>query len=100
MEPDDDAAGLVDEAHDREAGDGLAGPRFADEAEHLALVDREADAVDGRHDARAGEEVGAEVADFEDGGHAPPLRQKPLSMNGKGVEQGRPTRARFAVKPE
>ncbi len=45
-----DAAGLGDEAHDREAGHALAAARFADEAHDLAAVDVEVDAVDRAHD--------------------------------------------------
>jgi len=42
-----DPAGLVDETEDRAGGDGLARAGLADEADRLALVDVEADAVDG-----------------------------------------------------
>ena len=67
-EPGDDLRGrLRDQAHDRERGHRLAAAGLADDPERLALLDREADAVDGAHDALAGEEVGAEVVDFEQG---------------------------------
>src|SRR5262249_25477386 len=62
-----DAAGrLRDEPHDAERGDRLAGARLADDAERLALVDVEADAVDGAHHALIGEEVRLESFDFEE----------------------------------
>ncbi len=47
-----DSAGIGDEPHQRQHRDALARARFADDAEHLALLEREADAVDGVHDAR------------------------------------------------
>ena len=58
------------EAHDREAGDALAGAGLADDAERLALLDLEADAVDGLDDAVVGAEMRAEVVDLEEG-HGP-----------------------------
>jgi hypothetical protein len=61
-----DAAGrLRDEAHDRERGDGLARARLAHDAERLALVDVQIDAVDGAHDAVIGEEVRLQPADVQ-----------------------------------
>jgi hypothetical protein len=57
----DDAAGRIDEAHDREAGDRLARPRLADEPEDPARLDLERHAVDRLHHALLGEEVRAEV---------------------------------------
>src|SRR5438876_4639217 len=62
-----DAPGrLRDEPHDAQGGDRLARTRLADDAERLALVDVEADAVDGAHDALVGEEVCLESLDFEE----------------------------------
>ena len=58
---------LRDQAHDRERGDRLAAAGLADDPERLALLDREADPVDGTDDALAGEEVRAEIVDFEQG---------------------------------
>jgi len=46
-----DLAGLRDQAQDRQRGDRLAAAGFADDAQRLALVDDEADAVDGLDDA-------------------------------------------------
>src|SRR5207249_3208481 len=54
------------QAHDRQAGDALARARLADDAERLALLDRERDAVDGADDPVVGLEVRLEVADFEE----------------------------------
>jgi hypothetical protein len=82
--PLDDPAGRIDEAHDREARDGLARTRFADEAEHLAARDIERHAVDGLHDARAGEEVGLQVLDGEDVGHARALIRLPAPSPASG----------------
>ena len=45
------------QAHDRQAGDALAAAGLADDAERLALLDREADAVDRLDDAVVGAEV-------------------------------------------
>ena len=62
----DDAARLLQQAHQRQRGDALAGARLADDAERLAGGDREADAVDRAHDAGVGEELRAQIAHFED----------------------------------
>ena len=59
--PLDDAARRIDQAEDREAGDGLAGARFAYQAQHLARRHVEVDAVDRLDDARLGEEMRAQV---------------------------------------
>ena len=61
-----DAAGRIDQADDREAGDALARAGFADEAHHLAALQREGDAVDRLHHAGAGVEIGRKVGDFEE----------------------------------
>ena len=53
---------LRDEAHDRERGHGLPAAGLAHDAERLALLDGEGDAVDRLDDALAREEVGLEVA--------------------------------------
>ena len=47
-------------------GDALARAGFADDAERLAGGDREADAIDGAHDAFIGEELRAQVAHLEE----------------------------------
>ena len=49
----DDAARRIDQAEDRQAGDGLARARFADQPQHLAAADLEDDAVDRLGDAFA-----------------------------------------------
>ena len=64
-----DAAGRLDQADHRGAGDRLAGAGLADHAEHFAGRDVERDVVDRREDAAAGRELDLEVADAEDGGH-------------------------------
>src|SRR5258708_6342399 len=62
-----DASGrLRNEPHHAEGGDRLARARLADDAQRLALVDVEVDAVDGAHDALVGEEVRLESFDFEE----------------------------------
>ena len=48
---DDRAAGRLEQPRDQARGRGLAAARLADEAERLALVDVERDAVDGLHGA-------------------------------------------------
>src|SRR5262249_57734519 len=58
--------GLRDEAHHAQRGDRLARARLAHDAERLPLVDEEADAIDGAHDALVGEEVRLESFDFEE----------------------------------
>ena len=58
----DFAGGRLDQAQDAAAGGRFAGAGFADEAERLALLDVEADAVDGMHDGLvAQQEAGADV---------------------------------------
>ena len=61
-----DAAGLVDEAEHGEPADGLAGAGFSHQPQHLAAIDREADAIDGADEALAGGEGDREVLDVED----------------------------------
>ena len=54
-----------DEPHDRHHRDALAGARLPDDAHHLALRDREADAVDRADDAVLGPERDLEILDLE-----------------------------------
>ena len=61
----DDAGRLVEQAHDRLGADALARAGFADDAERLARVKVEADAVDGAHRAGIGQEPGAQVAHLQ-----------------------------------
>ncbi len=66
-----DAAGRIDQADHRKAGDGFSGAGFADHAQHLALGDVEGDAVDRAQRAAAGDELHLKVAHGENGfGHA------------------------------
>jgi hypothetical protein len=58
-----DAAGRADEAEHRHRGDRLAAPRLAHEADRLAGVDVERDAVHRARRAGGGVEVRPEVAD-------------------------------------
>jgi hypothetical protein len=60
-----DRVDLRVEAHDRQAGDALAAAGLANDAESLAILDREADAVDGLDDAVVGAEMRLKVADLE-----------------------------------
>ena len=66
-----DARRRRQQADDRQAGGGLAAARFADQAEGLAFIQGEADAVDGLDDARSAErgEVRLQVGNFEQRGH-------------------------------
>src|SRR5439155_16742241 len=68
------------QAHDRQAGDALAAAGLADDAERLALLDLEADAVDRLDDAVVGAEIRAEIVDLEQG-HAQ-LRPQASLMRG------------------
>ncbi len=63
--PAGDVPRRLEEADDRGAGQRLAGARFADDAQHLALGDIEADAVDRRHGAAPCREGDAEILDLE-----------------------------------
>ena len=64
------AAGPVDQADHREAGDGFAGAGFTDHAQHFALGDVERHAVDGAQRAAAGDELHLKVTHGENGfGH-------------------------------
>ncbi len=62
----DDAAGRLDDAHDRAGHDRLARAALADDAQHLAARHVEVDAVDGLHHALVGLEVGFEPADLDE----------------------------------
>ena len=62
----DDAPRRIDQPQDREAGDGLAAARLADQSQHLARAQREAHPVDRAHHAGAREEMGPEVLDRQD----------------------------------
>ena len=65
------AAGRIDQADHRKAGDGFSGAGFAHHAQHLALGDIEGNAVDGAQNAVAGDEFDPEVAHGKDRfGHA------------------------------
>jgi hypothetical protein len=57
---------LGEQAHDRAGQDGLAGAGLAHDAQRLAAVEGEADAVDRTHEAAVGSEVGVEIADLEE----------------------------------
>src|SRR5690606_29504086 len=64
----DDLAGrLGDEPDDRHGRDALAAAGFADDAEGLALIQGEADAVDRLDRAPAGEKMRPEIADIQKG---------------------------------
>ncbi len=54
-----------EEAEDGERGDGLPGPGFADDAEHLVLVDVDGEPVDGVEGAVVGGKLDVEVVDRE-----------------------------------
>src|SRR5207245_2442610 len=58
-----------DQLQDRHRGHGLAAAGFADDAECLAPVDGNVDAVDGLQDAVVGGEVGFQALDLEQGQH-------------------------------
>src|SRR5438132_1402934 len=58
---------IRDKPHHRQHRHALAGSRLADDAEHLALVDREAHALDCVHDGTLRGKLYAEVFDFEEG---------------------------------
>src|SRR4030095_11971170 len=64
------------QAHDRQAGDSLPAARLADDAERLALLDREADPVDGLDDPVVRPEVRLQFLDVEKG-HAIRVRMTP-----------------------
>ena len=61
----DDAAGQLDHPEQRLRGDALARAGLADEAERLALADREADVAHGVDGASASDEIDLEVVDLE-----------------------------------
>ena len=56
----------VVQAQDAEAGHALAGAGLADDAERLAALQREGQAVDGLDQAVVGREVDPQVADLEE----------------------------------
>ena len=62
----DNAARLGHQPQQRQGGHRLAAPRLAHDAEALAGVQLEADAIDCLHDPAFGGELGAQVAHLED----------------------------------
>src|SRR5690606_29810185 len=64
-----DAAGPGDQAHERQQRDALAGPGLADDAEHLARLDGEVEAVDGAKEAACRLELDGQIADFDQRRH-------------------------------
>ena len=75
-----DLAGPGDEPHQRQHGDALARAGFADDAEHLALLDREIEVVDRVQQAAARSELDREVADLDQ-------RPSALQLGIEGVAQ-------------
>ena len=63
--PSIDACVADDQPHDGQAGHALAGAGLAHDAEHLAGLERERDAVDGLDEAVLGREVDLEVLHLE-----------------------------------
>ncbi|MCX7363257.1 MAG: hypothetical protein NTV97_15570 [Alphaproteobacteria bacterium] len=63
----DDPRRLVEQAHDRLGADALAGAGFAHDAQRLAGMHVEADAVDGADGTGIGQEPGAQIAHLEQG---------------------------------
>src|SRR4051794_20377615 len=74
---------LCVEAHDREAGDALAGAGLADDSERLALFDAEADPVDSLDDPVVRLKVRLQIVDFEEGYYAP-LRCRARAISSAG----------------
>ena len=94
-----DAGGIRQQAHDREAGRGLAAARLADQAKRLAFVEGEADAVNRLDDALAAEagEVRVQVGDFEQWGHC--VTPPPLAGGGRERARLTPRSRPFAHAP-
>ena len=78
---DDPARRHGDQFQDRHRRDGLAAAGFADDAERLALVDADVDAVDGPQDAVVGIEVGLQTLDLEQGRHQITFRASSASRS-------------------
>ena len=66
--------------HDRERGHRFAGAGLADDGDHFAAVDGEADALDGAHDAARGGELGVQVVDFQQAAQPPRLRVRSFTQ--------------------
>jgi len=64
--PASDLAGVVDEIHRRQRGDGLPRSRLADQPDRLPLPDRQVDAVDCLHVAPFGGELRVEIRHREE----------------------------------
>ena len=69
---DGEPAGLLVQAENGEHGDALSAPGLSYDAERLARLDGERDAVDGANDPVLGLEVRAQIAHVEQGRRAPP----------------------------
>ena len=106
-----DLAGRAQQAHDRQGGHALAAPRFTYQAQHLAAVNGEIDAVDGLNHPILGVEVGFEAIDFDEGflvvlsviSHrvyclSVRLRRRFMSpqrsQRSQGIQESKPTQAR------
>jgi len=72
-----DAAGVGQQAQDRERGHRLAASRLADQREALALADLQVDAVHGAQRALGRVELGAQVPQLEQGAHTRTRGSKP-----------------------
>ena len=60
-----DLGGPGQKSHDGQHGDRLAGTRFADDRQHLALVDRKGHPVDGAKASAGGREFDGQIFNFE-----------------------------------
>jgi hypothetical protein len=86
----DDAARLVDQPQDGQAGHALAGARFTDDAENLAGPYLQAEVIDGAHDAVGREEIGAQAGHLE--------QRRGIVARRSGCDGGRRRRADRAAR--
>src|SRR5215218_335081 len=102
-----DLAGEGQQVQQRQGERALAAAALADDGQHLAGLQVEADVLDGADDALLGEEGGAEVLDAEDGlGHralpgdderAQEAAPSPVSITALGMRGWSSMRHRLAV---
>src|SRR5687767_3521216 len=88
--PIDDLTGRLDEAHHRQGDSRLPRAGLADQAEALARLQGEADAVDRLDGSARGRKVDVEVVDLEDGSsHTPLVASPPRYEVGTERESGK-----------
>ncbi len=83
-----DGVRVVDQSHDGERGERLAGARLADHGQDLALGHDEGDVLDRLEDAGLGAERDAEIVDLEQRLRRGPIKHERASRAGRAPHRG------------